>query len=147
MHCFTVHYDMDSSDSEGSSAGSSSSDDAEGYQLQEDTEAEAQQAGVDKGSGVTFPLVDLYDGLHQLNRHRLVSGGKKGRGTKLLLQVLGNSKHSDVVLQPELQMLTKNIYIFLKETYPGWFDQVQTSPNLCKCFQNLANVCKCCQKV
>ena len=75
--------------------------------------------------GVCFPILDLLTvPLHQHNKHKLVSGGKKGKGTRLSLQVLGNPLNPEVLAEDSMTHPSKTLYIYLKETYPAWFDEV-----------------------
>ena len=126
LQCLAVRYELDYFDEDISNLSSEESeeheDDDEGQQSSKKME---QKPDYQWHPGVCFPILDLLTvPLHQHNRHKFVSGGKKGKGVRLSLQVLGNPRNPNVIAEDALTHLTKTLYIYLKETYAAWFDEV-----------------------
>lgn len=134
-------------------------DDFAGDESESDSESEEDEeheAGFDHGKesrkddyqpGVCFPILDLLTiPLHGANRHTLKSGGKKGKGIALSLGILGNPKHKEMVAEDALSHLSVQLYVYLKETYGSWFEEVSVHPLLLSfviCFKCLHVVCDC----
>jgi hypothetical protein len=143
LQCFLVRYELDDFDEDNSDV--SSEDSSEEH---EDDDEQCQPAkNMDQKPdflwhpGVCFPILDLLTvPLHQHNRHKFVSGGRKGKGVCLPLQVLGNPRDPNVHAEDALTHLTKTLYIYLKETYAEWFDEVFANPcNVLLCVVNTCN--------
>ena len=131
----TVRFDMDTdnedeagvSDSEGEGDSSDSESGPKPLPRPDplpDSERTEQDSESERQTGLAFPIQNVLDAFHPANVHKLVSGGKKGTGFALPLGVLGNLNAPEARAERPLQLLTRNLYIYLKETYAHLFDEV-----------------------